>query len=222
MRTRQEFLSRHWANEHRATALISEAVTATILLYPYFDSYQIQNAYNKLYLLIMKSEADITWKEFVKQEAEGISSALLFAIYEYIAIHALAKALEVGASIFSAAKESLTPMATDAEKRAFAREQEAKVRSIARTETTIAMNQGSIIALQKSGLPWEKSWVAVRDENTRNAHAVKSPTEYIRLDEAFIVGGEQLVYPADTSLGASASNTINCRCSMNFRLARGR
>lgn len=226
MRTRQEFLARHWANEQRAVSLISEAVTASILLYPVFDPSILENAYKRLYSLVMKSEAEKTWEEFMESDAETVSQALMFMIYEYIGIYVGVRITEVLMSIFTAIREKIPSIVTDLERneflREFAKQQEYRVRSLARTETTRAMNRAAIIAMQQSGLPWEKSWIAVLDEHTRNAHAVKSPVEYIPIDEAFVVGGEQLFYPADTSLGATAGNVINCRCSMDFRIRRGR
>lgn len=57
-----------------------------------------------------------------------------------------------------------------------------------------------------------KQWVTVGDERVRLAHASADFSE-VQIDDAFIVGGEQLRYPGDTSLGASLGNVINCRCS---------
>lgn len=57
-----------------------------------------------------------------------------------------------------------------------------------------------------------KQWRTVLDERTRPAHA-RADRQVQNVGEPYIVGGELLSRPGDSSLGASASNTINCRCS---------
>ncbi len=61
-------------------------------------------------------------------------------------------------------------------------------------------------------VPVTKEWVTVGDERVREAH-VFADSQDRSLNQAFDVGGEQLRWPGDTSLGASAGNVINCRCS---------
>lgn len=57
----------------------------------------------------------------------------------------------------------------------------------------------------------DKTWITELDNVVREwhlaAHGQKKPTK-----EPFIVGGELLKYPRDSSLGASTANIINCRC----------
>ena len=60
-----------------------------------------------------------------------------------------------------------------------------------------------------------KVWNAVLDEVTRIPHA-SADGQVRRLDEPFLVNRESLMHPGDTSLGASAGNVINCRCSSQF------
>ncbi len=57
-----------------------------------------------------------------------------------------------------------------------------------------------------------KEWVTVGDERVRNAH-VRADSQVRDLSKPFSVDGQLLRWPGDTSLGASASNVINCRCS---------
>jgi hypothetical protein len=56
-----------------------------------------------------------------------------------------------------------------------------------------------------------KTWIAFIDDKTRAAHVVangqKRPAR-----QPYNVGGELLMHPGDTSLGASAGNIVNCRC----------
>ena len=57
-----------------------------------------------------------------------------------------------------------------------------------------------------------KEWVTVGDENVRDAH-VAADSQTVDMAKPYTVGGELLRYPGDTSLGASAGNVMNCRCS---------
>ena len=75
-----------------------------------------------------------------------------------------------------------------------------------------------MIDLRNSGLNWQKAWVARRDDLTRFDHVLTNPKEFIPLNQPFVVGGQQLMYPTDTSLGASAGNIVNCRCSLDLRV----
>jgi hypothetical protein len=58
-------------------------------------------------------------------------------------------------------------------------------------------------------------WSTMLDARVRDAHAEVEGQER-RIDVPFDVGGYQLRYPGDNSLGAPLSLTINCRCSLKF------
>lgn len=60
-----------------------------------------------------------------------------------------------------------------------------------------------------------KRWDAVGDDKMRRWHA-DADSQVQALEEPFIVNGEYLMRPGDTSLGATASNIINCRCSVSY------
>ena len=60
-------------------------------------------------------------------------------------------------------------------------------------------------------VPLLKEWRAVLDERTRNTHFVADGQVRL-LTVPFDVGGQKLMFPGDTSLGASVGNIINCRC----------
>lgn len=55
-------------------------------------------------------------------------------------------------------------------------------------------------------------WVTVGDENVRDSHVI-ADSQVKNEVGVFIVQGESLRFPGDTSLGATAGNVINCRCS---------
>lgn len=60
-----------------------------------------------------------------------------------------------------------------------------------------------------------EAWTAILDDVTRSAHAA-ADGQTVRHGEPFVVGGELLRRPGDTSLGASVGNTIRCRCSLSL------
>ena len=83
---------------------------------------------------------------------------------------------------------------------------------IARTETIVASNLGSRVGALNTQLPLEKEWLATLDKRTRSAHT-EVDGQRREMNTPYDVDGEQLMYPADSSLGASGSNVIQCRCT---------
>lgn len=63
---------------------------------------------------------------------------------------------------------------------------------------------------RKSGV--KKEWVTMGDEVVRTDHII-ADGDVADINEPFIVGGEEMMWPADMSRGASIGNTINCRCA---------
>jgi uncharacterized protein with gpF-like domain len=57
-----------------------------------------------------------------------------------------------------------------------------------------------------------KQWAAILDGKTRQAHA-EADGQIVLYNQPYIVGGERLRFPRDTSLGASMGNVANCRCA---------
>lgn len=57
-----------------------------------------------------------------------------------------------------------------------------------------------------------KTWETFGDDKVRDAHQEANGQRQL-ITSPFIVGGEQMMYPRDTALGASIWNWINCRCS---------
>jgi len=73
---------------------------------------------------------------------------------------------------------------------------------------TVAIVAGAAVVISSM----KKIWITVGDDKVRNAHQ-EAEGQTVPATEAFLVGGEQLMQPKDTSLGASAGNVIHCRCS---------
>ena len=60
-----------------------------------------------------------------------------------------------------------------------------------------------------------KTWHTMRDRRVRKTHTeVEGVT--IPIDEPFAVGDSFLMFPTDTSLGASPDEIVNCRCSVTY------
>ena len=57
-----------------------------------------------------------------------------------------------------------------------------------------------------------KEWVTQGDDRVR-PHHLDVDSDQVAASEPFEVMGEQLMFPGDTSLGASPENVVNCRCA---------
>jgi uncharacterized protein with gpF-like domain len=90
---------------------------------------------------------------------------------------------------------------------------------IARTEVAAASNYGNRMAAKDFERDLLKRWVPILDNNTRDAHAAMAMEEWYQIDDPYIVGGELLMFPGDTSMGASAWNIVNCRCTEIYKPA---
>ena len=89
---------------------------------------------------------------------------------------------------------------------------------IARTESLNALRAGqheSILQAIETGevdtANTYHEWDASGDSRTRPTHAM-AEGQRVPIDQPFVVGGYRLMYPGDSSLGAAASETIQCRC----------
>jgi uncharacterized protein with gpF-like domain len=61
----------------------------------------------------------------------------------------------------------------------------------------------------------KKTWIDVGDKRERKTHLEVGGT-ILPIDEPFSVGDSLLQFPTDTSLGASADEIVNCRCSIQY------
>lgn len=95
---------------------------------------------------------------------------------------------------------------------------------IGRTEALTALNAGRHEGMQQladdPAIPRaavKREWISTPDSRTRDSHATMS-RQKVGLDEPFTTPeGHRMMFPGDNSLGAPASETIQCRCS--FRSA---
>lgn len=86
-----------------------------------------------------------------------------------------------------------------------------RAQTIARTEILGAARTGQYYGDVQSNMVIGKTWRSAHDSKTRDAHAA-ADGQTVKFDQTFVVGGEELMFPGDTSHGASAKNVIQCRC----------
>jgi len=97
--------------------------------------------------------------------------------------------------------------------------------TIARTEILPAINAATIDvaeAARKAGVDVRSVWSTHIDEVTRRGppppgaknHAEAHGLSIVAGEELFVVSGQKLAYPGDSWNGATADNTINCRCGV--------
>jgi hypothetical protein len=82
---------------------------------------------------------------------------------------------------------------------------------IARTESTTAANHGINEGAQSSDYEVAKFWINTKDKRTRKTHLAMTQ-ERIGVNQPFIVGGIEMMYPGDVD--APAAEVVNCRCVM--------
>jgi len=89
---------------------------------------------------------------------------------------------------------------------------------IVRTEVICASNAGDLYGAKATGYDMNKEWIAAMQENTRESHFL-ADGQTVKLNEPFVMDdGDRLDFPGDNSYGASAENTINCRCSVGYEV----
>ena len=97
--------------------------------------------------------------------------------------------------------------------------------TIARTESIAAFNAGRQEGFEQlidSGRVQRSQvkvrWSATMDTRTRDAHRSMHKTE-VEFGTPFRApSGALLMFPGDTSLGASGHDTINCRCTAQIKI----
>ena len=87
-----------------------------------------------------------------------------------------------------------------------------RINDIAKTETNSLCELATLDGFYREGYK-KKEWVSFIDKKTRGSHKVANG-QIVPLDEPFSVGNSLLMFPQDSSLGASAKEIVNCRCIM--------
>jgi len=87
-----------------------------------------------------------------------------------------------------------------------------RTENIARTETTRAASASADRTYRQWGVA-RREWIPTNDDRTRDSHAA-ADGQIKPMDEPFIIGGYQMNYPGDMSLGAPLSEVAECRCTI--------
>ena len=85
----------------------------------------------------------------------------------------------------------------------------------ARNNTNSLCNCKRLDNLRSQGFKY-KQWHTIMDGRERATHAVAN-NQIVPIDQPFIVGGYQMMFPRDTTYGAPPSEIANCRCSITGR-----
>lgn len=85
---------------------------------------------------------------------------------------------------------------------------------ISECEANSILNYRQYSKAVKSGKT-KKKWIDVGDKRERKTHLEVGGTT-LPIGEPFSVGDSLLQFPKDTSLGASADEIVNCRCSIQY------
>jgi hypothetical protein len=85
---------------------------------------------------------------------------------------------------------------------------------ISECEANSILNYRQYSKAVKSGKT-KKKWIDVGDKRERKTHLEVGGTT-LPIGEPFSVGDSLLQFPTDASLGASADEIVNCRCSIQY------
>lgn len=89
-----------------------------------------------------------------------------------------------------------------------------RARFMAENEVNTAINHARYIEAVNAGKTM-KRWKSIIDDVTRKEH-IEVNGKYIPIGQAFHVGDSWMLFPKDTSLGASANQIVNCRCTVIY------
>lgn len=96
-----------------------------------------------------------------------------------------------------------------------------KARRIAVTEVNTASNKATYLAADQTGYNMNKFWIVAPPgvaKEERHVAIAGLNGQKRAMNEAFDVGGVQMMHPGDASLGAEADNIVNCHCSVGYEV----
>lgn len=89
-----------------------------------------------------------------------------------------------------------------------------RAKNISANETNVIANYRLQIEAIRNGMRY-KTWKTMKDKRVRHSHILVDERKIGIFDE-FEVGTSRMMYPNDTSLGASPNEIINCRCVVKY------
>ena len=127
---------------------------------------------------------------------------------------ALQEAIDLGYS-----GRRLQTFVANAVKKVLSKRNLTRALTIARTEANSLANYGRGVGANSTGVLYTKEWISQRDGKVRDAHVILDGTE-VNEKDSFDYQGYRLEYPGDSSLGAPAGLTVNCRCFLSYHEKR--
>lgn len=91
---------------------------------------------------------------------------------------------------------------------------ESHAAAVTRTEINAVCNLAAMDAAYRQGKRF-KTWKTFGDAKVRPSHKAAN-NQRVPLDMPFTVGGYEMMFPNDSSLGAPPEETVNCRCVLEF------
>lgn len=85
---------------------------------------------------------------------------------------------------------------------------------ISENEANSMGNYRQQIEAVRNGMKY-KTWKTMNDSKVRHTHRIVNEKK-IGIFDSFLVGKSEMMYPKDESLGASAEETVNCRCVVHY------
>lgn len=85
---------------------------------------------------------------------------------------------------------------------------------IASNDTNAFANYEMHIQAIKAGYTL-KRWSTMRDKKVRHTHVLADGQE-VAIQKPFLVGGYEMLFPLDQSLGADAREVVGCRCVCHY------
>lgn len=145
------------------------------------------------------------YKNYIEMIADNyirISNNFLQINYtpEYVAM----RAAEVANDVDRVTRENSSEYYTSAE----------RVKKISANETNVIANYRLQVEAVRNGMRY-KTWKTMNDSRVRHSHILVDKKRIGIFDE-FEVGSSRMMYPNDTSLGASPNEIINCRCVVEY------
>ena len=86
--------------------------------------------------------------------------------------------------------------------------------NIAANEANTIGNYREYIRMVKNGYKY-KTWITMNDDKVRHTHAEANGYK-VGIFDSFQIGASEMSFPHDYSLGASAEEIVNCRCSLKY------
>lgn len=155
------------------------------------------------YIAASRDEADVSDNDFIAHETKVVDEILdnIVSVWE----------LAEGSETYNENRLSGLPVKKgDVPKDVTDILSEDHATMIAVNESLYINNKGEYDTAVTEGYRHHE-WLSMEDERVRPTH-VEADMQVKPINEPFEVGASLLMFPGDTSLGADAGETINCRC----------